>query len=80
MRRNGDGKKPIILTEVTWTAARGKVPRKALIGFETNARGQKQRFKAAFARFVRERRRLGITQAYWFNWATRIQLAAGRPR
>jgi hypothetical protein len=70
MRRNGDGKKPIILTEVTWTAARGKVPRKALIGFETNARGQKQRFKAAFARFVRERRRLGITQAYWFNWAS----------
>ena len=73
MRRRGDGRKPIILTEVTWTAARGKVPRRALIGFETNARGQKQRLRAAFARFVKDRRRLGIAQAYWFNWASEYE-------
>jgi hypothetical protein len=70
MRRRGDARKPIILTEVTWTAASGKVPRRARIGFETTVKGQKQRMKAAFKRFVRERRRLRITQAYWYNWAS----------
>jgi len=70
MRRRGDARKPIILTEVTWTAARGKVPRRAQIGFETTAKGQRQRMQAVFKRFVRERRRLRITQAYWFNWAS----------
>jgi hypothetical protein len=70
MRRRRDGRKPIILTEMTWPAAVGRVPRSVLLGFETTPRGQVQRLKAVYARLVRERRRLRVTQAYWYTWAT----------
>jgi hypothetical protein len=55
---------------MTWPAAKGKVPRAALLPFSTTARGQKARLKAAYARIVSQRRRLGVTQAYWYTWAT----------
>lgn len=70
MRRAGDRRKPIILTELTWPAARGKVPKRRLLGLETTARGQVQRLRLAYRRLARERRRHGVTQAYWFTWAT----------
>lgn len=78
MRRRGDGRKPIILTEMTWPAAIGKVPRKALLGFETTPRGQVQRLKAVYGRLARDRRRLGVTQAYWYTWATEYDTNAAR--
>jgi hypothetical protein len=70
MRRRGDGRKPIILTELTWPASVGKVPRRALLGLETTSRGQVARLKAAYRRLARDRRKLRITQAYWYTWAT----------
>ena len=70
MRRAGDARKPIILTEISWPAARGKLPRARLLGLETTPRGQFQRLRAADATLVRQRRRLGVTQAYWYTWAT----------
>jgi hypothetical protein len=70
MRRRRDGRKPVILTEMTWPAAVGKVPRNVLLGFEVTPRGQVQRLKAVYGRLVRERRRLRVTQAYWYTWAT----------
>jgi Beta-galactosidase len=70
MRRRGDGRKPIILTELTWPASVGKVPNKALLGLETTSRGQLTRLKAVYRRLARDRRKLRITQAYWYNWAS----------
>ncbi len=70
MRKRGDGRKPIILTELTWPAAIGKVPKARLLGLETTSRGQKARMKAAYHRLVKVKRRLRISQAYWFSWAT----------
>jgi hypothetical protein len=70
MRRQGDGRKPIILTEVTWPAALGKVPRNALFGLETTARGQALRLTASYRQLARESRKLHITQAYWYTWAS----------
>ena len=70
MRRRGDRRKPIVLTEMTWPAAKGKVPRRALLPFSTTTRGQKARLKAAYAKVISQRRRLGVTQAYWYTWAT----------
>jgi hypothetical protein len=70
MRKHGDRRKPIILTELTWPAAIGKVPKRRLLGLETTARGQNARLKAAYNRLAAVRRRIGITQAYWFSWAT----------
>jgi hypothetical protein len=70
MRARGDRRKPIILTELSWPAARGRVPRRRLLGLETTRRGQAQRLRAAYLRLARERRRLGVAQAYWFTWAS----------
>jgi hypothetical protein len=70
MRKRGDGRKPIILTELTWPAAIGKVPKRRLLGLETTSRGQNARMKAAYHRLVKVKRQLRITQAYWFSWAT----------
>ena len=70
MRKRGDGRKPIILTELTWPAAVGKVPKRRLLGLETTARGQKARMKAAYKRLAVVKRQLRITRAYWFSWAT----------
>jgi hypothetical protein len=70
MRQRGDGRKPILLTEMTWPASVGKVPRRALLGLETTSRGQVLRVKAAYRRLAQLRRRLNITQAYWYSWAT----------
>lgn len=73
MRRRGDARKPIILTEVTWPAAVGKVPRSALrqaAGLATTPRGQVQRLRAAYRRLAGLRRKLRVTQVYWYTWAT----------
>jgi Beta-galactosidase len=70
MRRNGDSRKPIIVTELTWPAAVGRVPRQRLLGLETTSRGQVLRLKAAYRRLAGVRRRMRITQAYWYSWAT----------
>ncbi|MEA2331496.1 MAG: polysaccharide biosynthesis protein PslG [Thermoleophilaceae bacterium] len=69
-RRAKDGRVPIIITELSWPASRGKVPRRALLGLETTSKGQLARLKAGYKRLVAERRRLGVTQAYWYTWAT----------
>ena len=51
MRRRGDGRKPIILTEMTWPAASGKVPRRALLPSRPpTKRAEGSRLKAAYAR------------------------------
>ena len=70
MRRRGDRRKPIIITELSWPAAIPAVPRNRRLGLETTARGQKVLLTAAYRRLTRERRKLGITQAYWFTWAS----------
>jgi hypothetical protein len=70
MNRNGDRRKPIILTELTWPAAIGKVPKSTLLGLETNTKGQLARLKAVYPKLVRERRKLGVSETYWYSWAT----------
>jgi Beta-galactosidase len=70
MNRHGDRRKPIILTELTWPAAIGKVPRSTLLGLETTPRGQLARLKAVYRQLVRMRRKLGVSETYWYSWAT----------
>jgi Beta-galactosidase len=69
-KRARDGKVPIIITELTWPASVGKVPRKALLGVETTTKGQKARLTAGYKRLVKVRRKLRITEAYWYTWAS----------
>ncbi|MEA2376304.1 MAG: polysaccharide biosynthesis protein PslG [Thermoleophilaceae bacterium] len=77
-RKARDGRVPIILTELTWPASVGKIPKKALLGVETTPRGQLQRLKAGYQRLVKLRKRIGVTQAYWYTWSSEYN-AEGSP-
>ncbi len=69
MRAYGDGHKPIWVTEVTWPASKGKVPKADLVGFETTAAGQAKRLSAYYA-YIAKYRAIGISRAFWYTWAT----------
>jgi hypothetical protein len=70
MRRRGDGRKPILLTELTFPAAQGVVVPGAMVGLETTSQGMAQRLRASYRRLARKRRTLRVSQAYWFAWAS----------
>lgn len=66
MRRNRDGRVPIIVSELTWPAAKGKT--KNTLGFETTPQGQAVRLRAAYRALLRERRALGLQSVMWYTW------------
>lgn len=68
MRRNGDRRKPIAVTEFGWPSAAGKA---VGFGIETTERGQARRAARALRLLARLRRPLGISRVYWYNWLTR---------
>jgi len=70
MRRHGDGHKPIIITELSWPAALGHVAKRRLLGLETTSRGESLRLAAAYTALGQQHGELGLTQVYWFTWAS----------
>jgi hypothetical protein len=66
MRRNGDGRVPIIVSELTWPSAKGKT--KNTIGFETTDAGQAVRLRAAYREMLRQRRALRLQTVMWYTW------------
>lgn len=70
MNAAGDRRKPILVTEITWPAGKGKVPRQARFYMEVTAKGQAQRMRAAFYRLVAWRKRLRLTHVQWYTWGT----------
>jgi hypothetical protein len=69
MNRNGDARKPIWLTELTWSSAKGrKTP--LTQNWETTEAGQAQRLRQAYTLYVRARRSLGLGRIFWYTWAT----------
>jgi polysaccharide biosynthesis protein PslG len=81
MKRVRDRGKKIWFTELTWTAAQGKIPKKDRLGFETTAKGQAARLRTVFKRLAGQRRKLGVGRVYWYNWASEYvpQFAPGGP-
>jgi hypothetical protein len=69
MNRNGDGRKPIWLTELTWSSAKGKKT-PLTQNWETTEAGQAQRLRQAYALYVRARRSLRLGRIFWYTWAT----------
>jgi hypothetical protein len=61
--------KPIWITELTWSSAKGK-KRKVTKNWETTESGQAQRLREAYRLFVRARTRLRIERIYWYTWVT----------
>jgi Beta-galactosidase len=70
MRRYGDARKPVLITELTWAAAVGRVPKRAQFGLETTPKGQVQRLRAAYRGLAKRRRSLRISEVHWYDWAS----------
>jgi hypothetical protein len=69
MNRNGDRRKPIWLTELTWSSAKGKKT-PLTQNWETTEAGQAQRLRQAYTLYVRARRSLRLGRIFWYTWAT----------
>ena len=73
LRRVGDRRKPIWLTEVTWPASKGRVnkPRPAWQrAWETTDSGAARRLTQFYELAVRARRRFRLGRAYWYTWSS----------
>ena len=68
MAAHGDRRKPLMVTELSWTAAKGKTH--ITYGNEQTASGQAQRLTAAYKMLAKLRKRLRIERAYWYTWAS----------
>jgi polysaccharide biosynthesis protein PslG len=69
MRRHGDRRKPVWLTELSWPASQGRTrgPR----GFVTTEKGQAARLELALKLLAAARKRLRIEHVYWYTWLSR---------
>lgn len=68
MARHGDRKKPLMITELSWTSARGRTSRR--FGNETTEPGQAKKLDQAYKLLARERKRLRLERVYWYTWLT----------
>jgi hypothetical protein len=67
--RHGAARKPIWLTELTWSSAKGR-KKNLTKDWETTEAGQAVRLREAYALFVRARRALRLERIYWYTWVT----------
>jgi len=67
MRRHGDRRKPVSVTEFGWPSSKGKVRG---IGVSTDRRGQAARLRHALPLLVRNRKRLRLSSVYYYTWVT----------
>jgi polysaccharide biosynthesis protein PslG len=80
MRRYGDRRKPLWITELGWPAARGKLRVNAgLRRLTTTDGGMARRVKTSYAEFVSRRRSpsYGVSRLYWFTWASSYSRGEG---
>jgi hypothetical protein len=68
MARRGDARRPLMVTELTWSSAKGRT--RNPFGWETTEPGQAERLRQAYRLLVAARRRLRIERVYWYTWLT----------
>jgi hypothetical protein len=68
MRANGDRRLPVWITELSWPAAKGKVPKRNRTGFEVTNAVQARNMGIVMRLLARERRRLRIERVVWYTW------------
>ncbi len=66
MRRAGDARTPIALTEVSWSSGKGRSTFN--YGWETTERGQAQKVHQALGALAARRKPLRIAHVYWYTW------------
>jgi hypothetical protein len=75
LKKHGDGKKPVWITELAWPASKGRVrPPKGLAALPTTDRGMASRLTRAYKLLRRTRI---VQRAYWYTWASAYKKADG---
>jgi hypothetical protein len=68
MARHGDADKPLVVTELAWPSAAGRVS--SPLRFDVTRREQAALLTRAFKLLARERRGLRLRAVYWYTWMT----------
>ena len=69
MNLNGDRRKPIYLTEITWPASKGRTEGIKYQRQET-PRGMATKLSQMYSAMVSRRRALGLGKVFWYTWAS----------
>ncbi|MEA2439746.1 MAG: polysaccharide biosynthesis protein PslG [Thermoleophilaceae bacterium] len=69
MAKYKDSRKPLWVTELSWTSSKGKTT--INYGNEQTEKGQGKMLAAAFNMLAKQRGRLRIGRAYWYTWLSR---------
>ena len=72
LRKGGDPRKAMYLTEVTWPASKGREPIRARwqLPWQTTDRGMARRVTQVYDLLARHRRGLRLGRVYWYTWAS----------
>ncbi|HSD80478.1 MAG TPA: hypothetical protein VLB47_07450 [Solirubrobacteraceae bacterium] len=70
MNRSGDRRKPLWVTEYTWSSGKGKTRNHTVKGWETTEAGQARRLRAGYRLLIGDRRALRLRRVYWYTWAS----------
>jgi hypothetical protein len=68
LRQNHDGKRPLLVTETTLPASKGKATSKGQ--FETTDAGMAAFVKEVYSDMMKYRQKLRIGRVYWYTWAS----------
>jgi hypothetical protein len=68
MREHHDSRKPLWVTELSWTAAKGKTS--VNYGNEETERGQAKKLTDSYRMLARLRGKMHIRRVYWYTWLT----------
>ncbi len=75
LRKHGDGRKPVWITELAWPASKGRVkPPKGLAALPTTDAGMASRLTKGFE--LLRKRRL-VQRAFWYTWASGYRKSQG---
>ena len=75
LKKHGDGRKPVWITELAWPASRGRVkPPNGLAALPTTPSGMATRLTRAYTLLRRSR---VVQRAYWYTWASAYRKSDG---
>jgi hypothetical protein len=69
MAKYHDSRKPLWVTELSWTSSAGKTS--VLYGNEETESGQAKKLTAAYAMLAKLRVKMRIGRVYWYTWLSR---------
>jgi hypothetical protein len=75
LKKHGDGRKPVWITELAWPASKGRVAApKGLAALPTTDKGMASRLTRAYILLRKSR---AVQRVYWYTWASAYRNAGG---